>query len=160
MSLLFQVYTSVSSSEYISRRGPLGIDFFISYRSKVHLENEFQVDLRCRRTPSRAATAIVKRRGRREVTSEQEIYTPCQTATWEKSTGGAIINQLRRRRKKIVCSCLMVKKQVNCRRRRQKILRVLGEPCARIFLYLTYRAEGAISQTAADTIGRDFHLSD
>ena len=45
--------------EYISRRVPLGIDFFILYRSKLHLENEFQVDLRCARTPSRAATAIV-----------------------------------------------------------------------------------------------------
>ncbi len=28
--------------------------------------------------------------GTTTVTSEQEIYTPCQTATWEKSTGGAI----------------------------------------------------------------------
>ena len=64
--------------------------FIILYRSKVHLENEFQVDLRCRLSPSRAATAIVIRNG--TVTSEQEIYTPCQTATWEKSTGGAIIN--------------------------------------------------------------------
>ena len=65
--------------------------FFILYRSKVELENEFQVDLRCARTPSRAATAIViSERERERVTSEQEIYTPCQTATWEKSTGGAI----------------------------------------------------------------------
>ena len=75
--------------EYISKRGPLGIDFFILYRSKVHLENEFQVDLRCPQPPSRAATAILKSE-RERVTSEQEIYTPCQTATWEKSTGGAI----------------------------------------------------------------------
>ena len=68
--------------------------FFILYRSKVELENEFQVDLRCRRTPSRAATAIVKSE-RERVTSEQEIYTPCQTATWEKSTGGAIMKVLK-----------------------------------------------------------------
>ena len=68
--------------------------FIILYRSKVELENEFQVDQRCARTPSRAATAILKserERERERVTSEQEIYTPCQTATWEKSTGGAII---------------------------------------------------------------------
>ena len=58
----------------------------------METENEFQVDLRLlrgARTPSRAATAIVKRR---EVTGRQEIYTPCQTAASEKSTGGATIN--------------------------------------------------------------------
>ena len=65
--------------------------FFILYRSKVHLENEFQVAVMSERTPSRAATAIVIRNASR-VTSEQEIYTPCQTATWEKSTGGANMN--------------------------------------------------------------------
>ena len=89
-TLLFQVYTSVSSSVSIFPGGGRSVSiFFILYRSKVHLENEFQVAVVSERTPSRAATAIVIRNATR-VTSEQEIYTPCQTATWEKSTGGAI----------------------------------------------------------------------
>ena len=80
-------YTSLSSSVSIFPGACRSVSiFFILYRSKLHLENELQVDLRCARTPSRAATVIVIIA---RVTSEQEIYTPCQTATWEKSTGGA-----------------------------------------------------------------------
>ena len=53
----------------------------------MHPENEFQVAVMSECTSSRAATVIVIID---EVTPEQEIYTPCQTATSEKSTGGAI----------------------------------------------------------------------
>ena len=43
-----------------------------------------------------------------------------------------------RRRRKInrVCSCLIARKQVHCRRRRQKIFRIWGKPCARILSLL------------------------
>ena len=88
-TLLFQSLHLSSSVSIFPGGGRSVSIFFILYRSKLQPENEFQVDLRCRRTPSRAATAIVI--NAETVTPEQEIYTPCQTATSEKSTGGAII---------------------------------------------------------------------
>ena len=61
-TLLFQVYTSVSSSVSIFPGGARSVSiFFILYRSKLQPENEFQVAGVSERTSSRAATAIVIR---------------------------------------------------------------------------------------------------